>query len=101
MRFRTFDLAALDLIIHRVFQGLTHEALECKLKIWREIAPKRFDSKLCECVYFGAVSIDPELVGVAGAVAGSQRIRHLVTKSCVLGLSPGNKEDADNCKLKG
>ena len=74
--------------------------MEIKDCYWSEIAPKRFESKLCECIYFGAVSVDPELVGVR-AVAGSQRIRHQVTKFCELGFSPGNKEDAKNGKLRG
>ena len=65
----------------------------------REIASKRFESKLCEYSYFGAVSVDPELVGVR-AVAGPQRIRHLVTKSCEFGLSPEHKEDPENGKLR-
>ena len=66
---------------------------------WREIAPKRFEYKLCECSYFGAVSVDPELVGVR-TVTGPQRIRHLVAKSCEFGLSAGYKEDAENGKLR-
>ena len=45
------------------------------------------------------VSVDPELVGVR-AVAGPQRIRHLVTKSCEFGLSPEYKEDPENGKLR-
>ena len=53
-------------------------------------------------VYFSAVCADPELVGVTRAVAGSQRILHLVTDPYkVLGLcTSGYKEDAKDGILK-
>ena len=56
---------------------------------------------LRESVYFSAVGADPELVRVIRAVAGSQRILHLVTNPYKLGLSPGYKEETEYGELKG
>ena len=53
-------------------------------------------------VYFSAVGADPELVRVIRAVAGSQRILHLVTNPYKLGIyATGYKEDTEYGNLKG